>query len=308
MPRVLITGGSGLLGSALVRAARQEYEVSFTYHRHPVDLPGASGLRLVLEGERKPVAALLEASKPDVIIHTAGLRSLDYCETHPEEARRVNVEGTLRLAEAAAEHDIPFVFISTESVFDGTRGMYREDDVPNPITIYGRTKLEAEQSVRRLLPDALIVRTSSIYGRSQHGQSLAEYILEELADGRPLEMITDSAFSPILSDNLAEAILELVRTHRGGLYHVAGTERCSRYEFALAVAHVFGYDPGLIRPVTFQEVRARFDAVRPRDLSMNVSQAQAALRTTRLLTVNEGLKRFRSDVKKHGQRVMARYA
>jgi len=307
MPRLLVTGGSGLLGSALVRSARREYEVSFTYHRHPVDLPGASGLALALAMEHQTVAALLEASKPDLIIHTAGLRSLDYCETHPEEAYRVNVEGTLRLAEAAAEREMGFVFISTESVFDGTRGMYREDDVPNPVTIYGRTKLQAEQSVRRLLPDALIVRTSSIYGRSQYGQSLAEFVLEELTNGRPLEMITDSAFSPILSDNLAEAILELVRTRRGDLYHVAGPERCSRYEFALAVARVFGYDPGLIRPVTFQEVGARFNAVRPRDLSMNVSQAQAVLRTTCLLSVDEGLKRLRSDLEKSGRRVMARY-
>lgn len=285
METLLVTGGSGLLGSSIVRAASSAFKVYATYNMHPPAMLHCQTVKLDLT-DRAQTCQVIDSIKPDIIVHCAALRSIDYCQAHPEQAFKVNASGTENLLLACQDRPVRFIHISTESVFDGSKGMYTEEDLPAPVTVYGRTKLEAEEKVRQLAPDYVIVRTSSIYGWSLFGKSLAEWVLAELRAGRPLAMFSDSFFSPTLSDNLAQALLELADNTYKGILNVAGKERCSRFDFARKVAGVFGLDEGLVLPSLLSE--SNLKAPRAKDSSLDVSKAMQLLRTD-LLDVNDGL-------------------
>jgi len=291
MKRLLVIGGSGLVGSALLKSASGRYEMFFTYLNHPLDLSDASGVKLDI-AQREMVSSVMEQLKPDVIVHTAALRSLDYCEEHPDEARKVNIDGTENIALAATQCNARLIHISTDSVFDGQKGMFTEDDTPGPVTAYGRTKLEAEQKVMEIVSDALIVRPSSIYGRSPRGQSIAEWILGQLKQGLSIKMFSDAFFSPILSGNLAEAILDMHERGLKGTYHIAGSQRCSRYDFALEIVRVFELDESLVQPSTMAQDEVKLRAPRPRDSSLSVAKASGDIGIP-LLDVRDGLIQFR---------------
>ncbi|MDA1097033.1 MAG: SDR family oxidoreductase, partial [Chloroflexi bacterium] len=293
--RMLVTGGSGLFGQALVPfAIRDGWDTISTFHRSPQHVPGANSVLLDL-GNEIQTAEVVRTVRPDIIVHAAALRSVDYCERHPDEAMAVNAAGTEYVARAARDVDARLVFISTDSVFDGERGGYREDDAPRPVCVYGETKLAAEAAIRRTLPSDryLIVRTSAIYGTSPKTPSLVEFIIGELMAGRRLEMIADSYFSPILNSNLAQAVLELIQIGTAGILHVAGSERCSRHQLAATVAEVFDLEGSLIDSVLIDDVGGKFAAQRLRDSSLDVSLAQALL-STRLWGVDEGLRGFKA--------------
>ena len=295
MKRMLVTGGSGLLGQALVPVAlRDGWETVGTFHRSREHVPGENSVLLDLSNEIQ-TAEVVRTIRPDVIVHAAALRSVDYCEGHPDEAMTVNAVGTEYIARAAHDVDARLVFISTDSVFDGEKGGYREDDPPRPVCVYGETKLAAEAAIRRTLPSDryLIARTSAIYGTSPTAPSLVEFIIGELTAGRRLEMIADSHFSPILNSNLAEAMLELINLGTAGILHVAGSERCNRHQLAAMCAAVFDLDGSLIDSVLMDDVTRKFAARRLRDSSLDVSLAQTAL-STRLWGVEEGLRAFRA--------------
>ncbi len=287
--KILITGGSGLLGSNIARTAAEEYQVYATHNSHPSRIPGCRFVPLDIK-DRQQVLSLLKEIKPAVVIHTAGLVNVDYCEEHEDEARLINVVGTENVALAAREIGAKLIFISTDSVFDGERGMYTEEDAPHPLTVYARTKLEAEKSVAHRLPDSIIVRTV-FYGWGLHSkQSLAEWVVNGLREGKKLSMWTDAFFTPMLANNLAEVLLAMYRRNLNGIYHVAGSERCSKYDFGREVARTFGLDTDLIQPSSINEARLR--AHRPKDPSLDTTRV-SGLVDTRLLGVEEGIARFR---------------
>jgi dTDP-4-dehydrorhamnose reductase len=290
MKVLLVTGGNGLLGSAIVRAASSTFEVYATYCHHASGTQQCEFVKLDLK-DKQQTHQVLRKIKPQVVFHTAALRSIDYCEEHPEEAWAVNDIGTENAVLASKECKARFIHISTESVFDGNKGMYSEDDVPNPITVYGKTKLEAEKKVKQLT-DYVVVRTSALYGWSLFGKSIAEWALAELREQKPIMMFTDSFFSPTLVENLAQALLEMANLNWSGILNIAGSERCSRFDFAKELARTFELNGELVLPSTLAESQLRVP--RPRDLSLNASKASALL-GTRLLNISDGLTWFKSE-------------
>lgn len=285
--RLLITGGSGLLGSNIVRLTAKDFEVSATYNSHPYRTSGCQLLLLDIR-DKQQVIAIFKEIKPDLVIHTAALIDVDYCQDHAEEAWMTNVEGTENVALASKEVGAKIIHTSTDSVFNGRKGMYVEEDVPDPLNVYARTKLEAEEKVQRWLPDGIILRTA-FYGWSPGGSrsmSLAEWVISKLRNGERVLGFTDVFFSPIFVDNLIEAMIEVYRKKLSGVYHVAGSERCSKYAFGREIAQAFGLDKNLIQPSSVAEVGLK--APRPKDISLNVAKISGVI-DTRLLGVKEGI-------------------
>lgn len=288
--RVLITGGSGLLGSNLAKMASEEHEVYATFLQHPVRLQGCHLLALDITDKQR-VVATIEQLKPDVIIHTAAQTNVDYCELHREEVEKLNVEATASLAEGSAALGCKLVYISSDYVFSGDKGMYGEEDTPNPINFYGYTKWAGEKAVTERCLDYLIARTS-IYGWNiQNKSCFAEWVLDGLRQRREMAIAVDLFSTPILVNNLARALLDLVEKGVSGIYHVAGVERCSRFQFASTLAQVFGYDVTPLKPIRAQELKLR--AKRPADVSLSVTRAQELL-GVRLLGVADGLREMKS--------------
>ena len=300
--KLLVIGGSGLLGYKVAKMASNEHETFLTYNYRSIQIEGCTALKLD-KCDRKAVFELLEKIKPDVVIDTAALHNVDYCETHPEEAWKVNVEGTRNVAEACKKIGAKIIFISTDYVFDGTKGYYTEEDTPNPLSYYAKTKLEAEKTIQSLDVNYIIARPSVIYGwnpnevsglKSSSGKSVnfVVWALQKLEKGEEIKAVTDQYSSPTLADNLAEALLVMASSEKQGIYHTAGKDCVNRYEFTLKIAEVFGLDKSLIKPVTseiFKQV-----AKRPKKCCLDVSKAEKDF-GIRFLTVEEGLKLMKNQ-------------
>lgn len=295
--KLLVIGGSGLLGYKLAKKSSEKYETFLTYNFRPVNLEGCTALKLD-KCDREAVFELLEKIRPDVVIDTAALHNVDYCETHPEEAWKVNVEGTRNVAEACKRIGAKIIFISTDYVFDGEKGCYTEEDAPNPLSYYAKTKLEAEKIIQSLGIRYVIARPSVIYGwnpnevlglKSSSGKSVnfVVWALQKLERGEEIKAVTDQYNCPTLADNLAEALLIMAASEKQGIYHTAGKECVNRYQFTLKVAEVFNLDKSLIKPVTseiFKQI-----AKRPKKCCLDVSKAERDF-GIKFLTVEEGLK------------------
>jgi dTDP-4-dehydrorhamnose reductase len=212
------------------------------------------------------------------------------CEADPSAAFAVNVEGTRHLLRALEGRACHFIFVSTDSVFDGTRGDYEESDPALPLHVYGRTKLEAEHLVLSLREDGLVVRTVFYGWNVLPKASLAEWILGNLRAGKAVPGFRDRRFSPILTDHLAALLLDLAPARVAGLLHVAGSESCSKYEFARRLARAFDFPDHLVLPTDADAVPQR--PPRPRDTTLSVARAAAILRR-QLPDVEEGLSRFK---------------
>lgn len=287
--RILITGGSGLLGSNILRMMVRDFEVYATYNSHLTSIPGCEFLSLDIRDGNKVLSMFREVS-PHLVIHTAALANVDYCEDHPEEAWAINVKGTENVAKAATESKL--IFISTDSVFDGKKGMYTEESAPAPLNTYSKTKLEAERLVRSIVPGSIIIRTA-FYGWSlYHKTSLAEWVVTSLRRGKLVNMFTDVFFSPIFAGHLALLMIEMYRRNLIGVYHVGGRERCSKYTFGLEIARAFGLDVNNIQPSSIVDMD--LEAPRPRDLSLDVTKVARSLET-QLPSVREGIKQFRDS-------------
>ncbi len=276
-PHALITGASGFLGNYLLKLAPASVRVLGQYRNHrPVVCP--PNCQLVRQDWLRPMDEFLSRYRPGIIIHTAAMAQLDECEEKKELANRLNIRVTEQLAEWAAQIDARFIFISTDIVFDGSRGNYTESDRPHPINHYGRTKAEAEQRVLRLHPNAVVVRTSIIYGKALGGRpSFTEVLLRRLRHGENVPVFTDQYRSPVFVEDLARAIWELAENDFRGILHVAGPERLSRERIGEIVCEVFRLNPELLVPIQTEDIQLR--APRPLDTSLNIDLATQVLNT-----------------------------
>lgn len=285
MNNILITGGSGLLGSNIAKLATSKFNVYATYSKNEVSMNGVSFFQIDLTEKKNLIK--IEQIEPNFIIHCAALTNVDYCEEHSNEAYNQNVLASIYIAEVAKEIGSFLIYISTDSVFNGKKGDYKESDTPNPINIYGKTKLEAEQKVLSIYPHSCIVRTN-IYGWDKLDKfSLAEWMLDKLTINKELPGLKDIYFSPILVNNLIKMLFKLQEEKYEGIIHIAGSESCSKLDFAYKIAEVFGLDKRLIKPVGIDELGLK--AARGKNTSLNVSKAEKILKE-HLPSVEKGLK------------------
>ncbi len=293
MTRLLVTGASGMLGANLALFAQNGgYEVlGWTNSRPLVDAPFAT--RAVDFSDQQNLEQAFEAAQADALINCAAQANLDAAEKQPERAFRVNAEAAGELAKLARVANVPMIHISTDAVFDGTQGNYKETDAPNPLNTYAKSKLAGEQAVALSNPEAAIARVV-FYGWSLTGtRSLAEFFYNNLTAGKPVNGFIDMFFSPLYVAHLAEALLEMLEKRLSGIYHVYAPESLSKYDFGMRLAREFGLDARLIRPISALD--SDLPTRRSLNLSMNTDKLQAALGKP-LPGHSEGLSALHADL------------
>jgi len=262
-----------MLGWSICESLQRDMQVTGIYH----EIPPSPSLQETYQSDIRDelrVKRLMERLRPNVIIHCAGLINVDAAEEDFMATREVNALGTWHLAKHAST-ETKFIYISTDAVFGGKQGNYTETDLPLPLNAYAKTKLEGEWFVQQECENHLILRTNFFGRHHTRKSSFAEWIVNSLASGNCIRMVTDWYFTPAYVDDLAAAIRGLIDADSTGIYHVAGGERCSKYDFGLEVARVFGLDASLIERVHFADLSLR--APRPRDASLDCSKAAALL-------------------------------
>lgn len=253
MKRILICGSNGLLGQrlALMLSSQTEYEVlntsrkrSFVFDDRLFDY---TQLDITKKGD---VKSLVSSFHPTTIINAAGAADVDWCEQHREEAWKINVVGVENLIEATRKVGARLIHISTDYIFDGTHGPYSEDDKPNPISYYGKSKLASENAVRIAEIPHTILRTIVLYGNGIGVRDcFPSWVIKNLRAGKVVRCSEDQISNPTHVNDIAFAAVKSFELNREGIYHVCGSERVSRYQFAIKTAEVFGLDPGLIQTV-----------------------------------------------------------
>jgi len=291
--KLLITGASGLLGSKLCELAiRKNYEVYSAYSQHKP----LHGTQIRFDVSNKnAVEKIFEKIKPEAVVHAAALTNVDKCELEKELAWKTNIEGTENIAKSCKKHQVFLVYVSTDYVFDGEKGMYKETDKPAPINYYGLTKLKGEESVKNLTNKYCIARPSVIYGSipATGKINFALWLLDKLKRKEKAKIVTDQWNSPTLNTNLANEILEVLERKLTGIFHLAGATRLSRHEFAKLLAETFSLDRNLIKPVSSKEIS--WIAKRPKDSSLNVDKACQTLRN-KPQKIHEALKKMKKEI------------
>jgi len=237
------------------------------------------------------IVAVLKKFQLDMIIHTAAVTDVDLCEQKPDLARLVNGEATGRIGEAAGKAGVYVIYVSTDYVFDGTKGGYGEGDEPNPVSHYGESKLLGEELLRKSGAEYSIARTSVVYGWGrEHKPNFAIWVLGKLQSSQPADVV-DQMASPTYNNNLADMLLDLAEKRIQGIFHLAGSTRIDRYNFAIRIAETFSLDSSLVRAVSANTMP--WKARRPADSSLRVDKASRLL-GVKPLTLDESLKRFRA--------------
>jgi dTDP-4-dehydrorhamnose reductase len=291
--RLLITGASGLYGSKLAElATARNYEVYSGYRR---DQPAYGALTKFDVSDKNQVEKAFKKVNPEVVVHAATLTDVDKCETNRALAWKINVEGTRHVAEAAKTSQAFLIYISTDYVFNGEKGNYKETDPPDPINYYGFTKMKAEEVVGSMLNAYCIARASVIYGSTPAAGKVnfALWVLNKLKKNEQAKIVTDQWNSPTLNTNMAEMTLEIIERKLTGTFHLSGATRISRYDFAKQIAETFVLDPNLLSPATSAEFS--WAAKRPRDSSLDTTKAQQTLKN-KPLQINHALARMKQEL------------
>ena len=252
--KVLVTGVNGQLGYDVVKELEKRGHKAIGVDRKEMDLTSTEQIKECIENVN-----------PEAIIHCAAYTAVDKAEDEEELCRRVNAIATKEIAEYAKELDIPMIYISTDYVFDGTKdGEYTEDDIPNPINVYGKTKYEGEIYVQELLEKYYIVRISWVFG--ENGNNFIDTMLRLAKDRDEINVINDQVGSPTYTKDLAPLLVDMIETDKYGVYHATNEGYCTWYEFAKEIFRIADVDIK-VNSITTKEYPTK--AVRPMNSKMS---------------------------------------
>jgi len=247
---ILVTGSNGLLGQAITNLFARETDssvfltsaeddcfVSTIYPYEKLDITN-----------RENIKKIVSKFNPDTIINCAAFTEVDKCESERELCWKINVDAVKNLIIAARPHNIKLVHFSTDYIFDGKNGPYKEDDTPNPISFYGRSKLASENALVSGGVECAIIRTMVLYGIGvKIKQNFVLWLVNQLQEGKTVTIVDDQIGNCTMIDDLAYGTLKIIEKKKTGVYNIAGKEIISRYEFALKVCEIFGCDKKLVK-------------------------------------------------------------
>jgi dTDP-4-dehydrorhamnose reductase len=284
--RILITGASGTLGSALLNSFK-EHTLFGTYRKNPIAKENAEIFCVDLS-DKSRTDALIRKIIPSIIIHTAALTNVDLCEADKDLAWTQNVLATENLLKSSP--DSLFVYISSDGVFSGTKGNYKETDEPSPPNHYGKTKIEAEKAVQKISKNFIIIRTTFYGWNTIKKKNIIESIITNCKNKEETRMRSDQFFSPVSTYQLCGILKKLIERRAQGIFNISSA-RISKYEFGLTVAEAFGLEKSYIKPTTDNQ---RDTARRPKDISLN-NQKLCSFLNIRAPNLKEGL----TELEKH---------
>ncbi|MFC3198357.1 SDR family oxidoreductase [Parapedobacter deserti] len=253
--KILVTGSNGLLGQKITDLALTDKSIELTAtsrgaNRHPIK-DGYRYIDLDILNEQHLRKAITQ-HRPDAIINTAAMTNVDACEHDPDGCRKLNVGAVATLVSLCDEFGIHLIHLSTDFIFDGEDGPYAEDALPNPLSLYGQSKLDAEQLFERSSSKWAILRTILVYGvvADMSRSNIVLWAKGALEKGQPLNVVNDQWRMPTLAEDLAQACLLAVTTGAEGVYHISGKDMFAIHELVAAVADFWGLDKSLIREVS----------------------------------------------------------
>jgi dTDP-4-dehydrorhamnose reductase len=265
-PRILITGGSGLLALNWAFAVKNRFKVILGLHDRVVSIAGIDTIKIDLKSV-DGLVRVFEMVEPQMVIHTAGLTSVEKCEAEPALSRYINVDLASNVAKACARLNLPLAHISTDHLFSGRDSFVDEMCPVAAVNVYGRTKAEAEFVVLESHSLALVLRVNFYGWGPNYRSSFSDLVVKTLRTGKELTLFTDVFYTPIIAESVTNATHDLIDLNAKGIFHIVGDERISKYEFGLKIAKQFDLDPHLIKPGLITD---RVSLVqRPREMSLS---------------------------------------
>lgn len=284
MEKALIIGASGSLGTQLIKDLSNDFEVvgTGTYNEH-----WKENLIHLNITNKKEVSTILKRENPDLVLIAAAKTDVEACELDPKGTMEVNVRGIENILDNCKNNQ-KIIFYSTDNVFDGTKKSYREEDAPNPINVYGRSKLEGEKLIRAF-PNHLICRSSRYYGEEKDCPKFLNKIINLLAEGKNIEAPVESDGNFTFIPDISRATLELIKKNRKGTYHVAGPDAYSLYSAALKVVEIFSFNRTLVFPTDKDHFNIKVK--RP---ACVLDTAKLAGEGIKMSTLEEGLEKIKN--------------
>lgn len=286
MKKIIITGSSGLLGQYLHYYFSQNYDILGIYHSHRPENLGAKVLQADLS-EIKACQSIIESNNPDFIINTAALASVDECEEKPQLAEKLNTQITENISKVLKGSKTKFIHLSTDQLFSGTQSFYTEDSEIEPLNIYALSKAHAEKKALEHL-NSIVIRTNFYGGHTISKPSFSTWIYRELKNGKTINLIDDTFYTPISVHALSRNIELLMKSELTGIYNVAGCERLSKYAFGMNLAEKFDLNSKLINKSKLHEIKLK--AKRPQDMSLSIEKIKRDLKGAVIENVEDGLK------------------
>ena len=286
----MIVGSAGMLGEGFSHIIpnltndyiRTHYKKRSNYNSIKLDIR-----------DKDHVTELLKKTDSDVVINCSSITNPEECEKDPDNAYATNVTGTQNLAEVCNANNIHFVQISTEYVFDGKKGPYKITDDATPLSIYGKTKLESEKITVKINPNFCIARTAMLFGWCKNKINLATFLISNLRARKKTKVINDQFVSPSYNDNVAEMLNELAEKKISGIWHIAGSSVCTRYDFAINLAEIFNLDKSLIEEISISQMP--WTVQRPIHCGLVVDKTLTL--SHKPMTMEQSIKRMKNEEK-----------
>ena len=270
--KFLVTGSAGLVGQQEVKDLSKSNQVFSCYNESKPEYGGSVKMDLK---NYEMISSVLTEIKPDVVIHLGAMTGVDLCEKEKTSASEINTRATEIIAKECSKLNSFLVYVSTDYVFDGNFGMYKEDNVANPLGFYGKSKLEGEKAVQNFSTNWCIARTSTPFGLHPTKKSFPMWVIENLQKQKQIDVLIDQFTSPTYVPNLSRMLIEISERRITGIIHAAGASKISRYQMASMVSDKLNLDGTLLKQISMNKMK--WVAQRPKDSSLDVSRASSIL-------------------------------
>ena len=289
--KVLVTGSAGLVGQQVVKDLSNSHQVFSCYNESKPEY--GDSVKMDLKNHEM-ISSILTEKKPDIVIHLGAMTGVDLCEKEKTSASEINTKATEIIAKECSKLNSFLVYVSTDYVFDGNLGMYKEDDVTNPLGFYGKSKLEGEKAVQNFSTNWCIARTSTPFGLHPTKKSFPMWVIENLQKQKQIDVLIDQFTSPTYIPNLSRMLIEISERRITGIIHAAGASKISRYQMASMVSDKLNLDGTLLKQISMNKMK--WVAQRPKDSSLDVSRASSIL-NEKPQKIDQSLNLFIDEIK-----------